>query len=127
MDKPHAPTARIDIAACSDRGLVRSENEDSLAVVSLGRGVGHHDDFTGEEAIEREGVVLAVCDGMGGEAGGEVASRQAVESIRRRVLGAGPIAVSTRMARVLVESLRGAARDVNAIASARPELRRMGT
>jgi len=119
-------TVWIDLAARSDPGKQRPDNEDSLAIVSLARRSGHHGDFTGEEAVLPGGVLLAVCDGMGGEAGGEVASRRAVESIEATVLGAGPIQAPEALALAVLDSLQVAARDVRAIARARPEIGRMG-
>lgn len=52
----------MKVAALSDRGLVRENNEDSY-LVDLNRGL------------------LVVCDGMGGHNGGEVASAIAVKTI----------------------------------------------
>ncbi|MEN6390633.1 MAG: Stp1/IreP family PP2C-type Ser/Thr phosphatase [Syntrophomonas sp.] len=54
----------MKVAALSDQGLVRSNNEDSY-LVDLNHGL------------------LVVCDGMGGHNGGEVASAIAVETINQ--------------------------------------------
>lgn len=59
---PEHPNWTIQAAGLSDRGLKRGHNEDSLSVVQdLG--------------------LYIVADGMGGHNAGEVASRQAIESI----------------------------------------------
>jgi protein phosphatase len=52
----------------TDTGLVRDHNEDSF---------GARDDAD----VEQQGLLLVVCDGMGGHAAGEVASQMAVKTI----------------------------------------------
>lgn len=59
----------LHITAATDKGLVREVNEDSYAGEVFSPTLGY-------------GVV---CDGMGGEAGGSVASRVACEEIRRMI------------------------------------------
>jgi PPM family protein phosphatase len=54
---------KLQFAGLSDRGLVRSANQDAYCIDSLGR-------------------FFIVADGMGGHAGGEEASRIATQSIR---------------------------------------------
>ena len=62
---------RLQVGACTDKGQVRSLNEDFYACrPQLG--------------------LFIVCDGMGGEAAGEVASRMATETILRQLDGADP-------------------------------------
>ena len=60
----------MKISADTNIGLVRSENQDSFAA-------GTFDDGT---------VWCVVCDGMGGAAGGEVASKMAVDLISGRIV-----------------------------------------
>lgn len=76
-----SPALGLQAAAISDVGRVRSGNEDAFVV----------------DAIDKPGgrlVLLAVCDGMGGHAAGEVASRAATEvlssHLRRSPFSARP-------------------------------------
>lgn len=67
-----AKQTSIRIAARTDVGLVREHNEDNFVLADLTNGERE------SRAIRRvgpAGVLLGVCDGMGGAAAGEVASR----------------------------------------------------
>jgi protein phosphatase len=61
----------IHFASLSDRGRVRSNNEDSAGYFVP----------EGTEELEERGAVFVVADGMGGHRGGEIASRIAVRTI----------------------------------------------
>jgi protein phosphatase len=65
---------RLEVAGLSDLGCVRQNNEDSYGSFdAVERGAGH---------------LLIVADGMGGAAGGEVASRMAVDAVAQVYLTA---------------------------------------
>jgi serine/threonine protein phosphatase PrpC len=69
--------ARLEVAGWTSTGMVRSGNEDALAVV--------HAAELRDGAPEEYALVLAA-DGMGGNAAGEVAAALAVQALRRRLL-----------------------------------------
>ncbi len=81
IDPARPQSGRITWSACTDRGRVRPENEDSfLGVCFDGREIqrlGRH----GESNLTTMDAAFAVCDGMGGALAGEFASRLAVEKI----------------------------------------------
>ena len=61
----------VAVGKCTDRGAVRELNEDSLLYWEPAE----------PEALEREGRIALVADGMGGAAAGEIASHLATKLI----------------------------------------------
>ena len=66
----------------TDVGLVREHNEDNFVCVDIDDDIrGVVDDEVRETEVGERGLLLAVCDGMGGAAAGEVASQMAVDTL----------------------------------------------
>lgn len=110
--------ARYRSAARTDVGMKREHNEDSFLV---------NEDLG----------LFVVCDGMGGHAGGETASRLAVQTIERELISAklradDPFCAQVALAEsplagALREALEGACAAVFRTSRANPELAGMGT
>src|SRR4051812_49077975 len=77
------PQTRLfaEIAALTDVGQQRETNEDSFLVASPARASLSLPCAEQVDVAQAGWLALAVCDGMGGAAAGEIASRRAVEVI----------------------------------------------
>ena len=75
----------VDVAALSDRGKAREANEDAYSVFRIGRFAERVESSVPEAELssiyDPSAWFLAVADGMGGHAAGEVASREALVEI----------------------------------------------
>ena len=102
----------MKIVAKTDKGLVRSSNQDAYAVGEL----------PGEVAW------AVVCDGMGGEAGGNIASAIAVKVISEKITSAYNEKMRDASIKNLLDSAICAANiEVYDMAYSRPDLQGMGT
>jgi len=70
---------RLLVAAKTDTGRVRDHNEDAYLVVDLD--TAKCSESTVEFSVGDRGVLLAVSDGMGGAAAGEVASAVSCDAL----------------------------------------------
>lgn len=78
----------VSVAAVSDVGLVRENNEDAFVVADLTGGALLQERSHARFDVGERGVLLAVSDGMGGAQAGEVASALVVETITREIADA---------------------------------------
>lgn len=81
----HWTCLEVDLGAASHRGLIRENNEDSYLVMKFGRSLENlltnlDDDLLAESYV-MNGYGLLVADGMGGMAGGDVASSLALSKL----------------------------------------------
>ena len=97
-------------AAASDTGRIRAVNQDAYGYSAAGQ-------------------FFVLCDGMGGAAGGEIASRLTVDTMLERLAGADPLAATS--SRSIIRNLEDAVTAANRIlylrAEREPALAGMGT
>lgn len=120
----------VSIVAASDVGTVRPNNEDYFLIADLARPAttAHGNDAFGDMIAAQP--VLIVADGMGGAAGGEVASAMAATVIWSHLAQASHerrLRTPHRLRRSLVEAFRVANDRIRACAGKSPELAGMGT
>ena len=137
-----APTVRkpaddeLDVYGLTHPGKVRSTNQDHFLICSLRKQMLVH--LTSLPAIdqvaapnERLAFLAMVADGVGGSAGGETASRLAVEVVTRYVSESVQCYYASGADENFLTSLQDAAMqshaDLLAMADARPELAGMAT
>src|SRR5450631_1254126 len=125
-DRSVAPSDRLAICGATDIGASRANNQDTFVIADLQSGDLSNPCSRKEIPLSRHGILLLVCDGMGGAAAGDVAARIAAEAIKQQLVGAGP-AVATSPDKSLKSAVSGANGAVFAEAKAHPETRGMGT
>jgi len=112
----------------TDVGLVREHNEDNFMIADLSEAGGP---LPGEEhlsgSVSDRGFALAVCDGMGGAAAGEVASHMAVDTLFEMLRGASPPNSRDGFAQRLVAAIEEAGAQIFAAAKKDRTRRGMGT
>ena len=112
----------------TDVGLIREHNEDNFMVADLSdasRPSHGEEVFSG--AVSGRGVALAVCDGMGGAAAGEVASHMAVDTLFDTLRGEAAPTDRDNFARRLVDSIEEAGARIFLSAKKDRTRRGMGT
>ena len=120
------PQPKWRICGATDIGLQREQNQDTFVIADL-----HSGEITSpcaevELSLSDRGFLLLVCDGMGGEAAGEVAAHIAAASIRENLVEEGA-AVCEHPAEALQHAVKVANRAILQEAKMRPEERGMGT
>jgi protein phosphatase len=121
-----SPDHRLAICGATDVGARRADNQDTFVIADLRSGDLSNPCSRTEIPLSGQGILLLVCDGMGGAAAGDLAARIAAEAVKHQLLGAGP-AVAKHPDESLKSAVSGANGAVLAEAQARPAARDMGT
>jgi len=114
----------VQVVGRTDVGLVREHNEDNFLLADLATGSRDPSTF---QAVCNAGLVLGVCDGMGGAAAGEIASQMAVDTILEMMTRSVPCSDRDGLARALVRSIEEAGERIFEAARTDRSRRGMGT
>lgn len=79
------PDISVHVFGRTDVGQIREHNEDNFLVADLTRKSRSLMEADRHQQVGLRGTVMAVCDGMGGAAAGEVASQIAVDTIYEKL------------------------------------------
>jgi len=118
----------VTLAACSDVGRKRSNNQDSFLILDLSSQATHPADAEVVIEPDRPGVLLALANGMGGHRSGQIASQLYTDVLRQeftRSLAASDVQVDWQ--KMLADAVESANRYVAQAARDNPENHRMGT
>lgn len=118
--------ARIEIFARTEVGCVRERNEDAIAVLDIGTGEAGLRPNMRVRELRPPGTLVAVCDGMGGAAAGDLASRMAIDALQR-VARSHPIGDPASAEQMLLAGVGEANRNIGEFTRRHPDKRGMGT
>jgi protein phosphatase len=110
----------------TDTGSQRRENQDTFVIADLESGRIERPCIRTDVWVARPGVLMLVCDGMGGPAAGDVAAQLAASSIKQGLEAEGDN-VGRSPTHSLKRAVLGANQAILDEANAHPEERGMGT
>ncbi|MDI3290905.1 Stp1/IreP family PP2C-type Ser/Thr phosphatase [Polyangium sp. 15x6] len=124
--KKSAPI-KLRLFGRTDVGQVREHNEDNFIVADLTKASRGLMETDRNQVVGERGVLLGVCDGMGGAAAGEVASQLAVDIIFQKMISGEPPKDHDEIAARLVHSIESAGLRIFSEAKLDRTRRGMGT
>lgn len=131
VDAPSEPVipgvVRVRFAGLTDVGRIREHNEDNFLIADLTEQKRIVGESTTTRDVGARGLLLTVCDGMGGAAAGEVASQMAVDVIHGIVQDGTAPTNRDLFAQRLVASIQEAGARIFLAAKSNRERRGMGT
>ena len=120
-------SVHVHVFGRTDVGRVREHNEDSFIVADLTRNSRSLREDERVQVVGNRGTLMAVCDGMGGAAAGEVASDLAINIIFEKLLEGEPPEDHNDLARRMVRAIEAAGISIYTKAKLDRRQRGMGT
>ena len=118
---------RFEVFARTEVGCARERNEDSFVVLDLASGTSGMWPSARQRTTDPPGTVVAVCDGMGGAAAGDLAARMALEGLEEVMRARAPIMEIEQAEQSLLEVVTTSNKKIGAFAKENPDKRGMGT
>jgi len=122
-ERPHR---MLTVCGGTNVGSARDQNQDTFVIADLESGRISRPCIRTDVWVARPGVLMLVCDGMGGPPAGDVAAQLAAESIKHRLESEGEN-VGQAPAHSLKRAVLGANQVILDEAKAHPDERGMGT
>jgi serine/threonine protein phosphatase PrpC len=116
----------LTVCGGTNVGIARCDNQDTFVIAELESGRISRPCVRTDVWVSRPGLLMLVCDGMGGAPAGDVASQVAAESIKHGLQAEGDN-VAQAPNHSLERAVLGANQAILAEAKAHPEERGMGT
>jgi PPM family protein phosphatase len=117
----------FEVFARTEVGCARERNEDSFLVLDLGTGTSGLLPGVRQRSLAPPGTIVAVCDGMGGAAAGDLASKMALASLDQVMRARAPLHDIPTAEHALLEAVTTSNRSITDYAKSHPETRGMGT
>ena len=115
---------KVSVCGRTNVGLRRTNNEDGFVIRDLARDAAFRQTYVVEQPVGTRGLLLAVCDGMGGQNAGEVASSLALEALEEEMRRLSDACPRPELLKKAVEIVN---KRVWTEASLHPDLSGMGT
>ncbi len=119
--------ARVELFARTEVGCTRERNEDFFVAARLGAGVDGLAEEVRIQELDRASALVAVCDGMGGAAAGDVASQMAGQQLLATMKAYGPYADQQALDGAMLTAMQNANRSIAEHARQHPEKAGMGS
>lgn len=119
--------ARVELFARTEVGCIRERNEDAFVVANLATGERGLRPGTTMQELGVGLMLVGVCDGMGGAAAGDIASKLCAETLYDALMAATPLTDSVSVQEAMLSSVVAANRAIAEYARSHVNKRGMGT